>query len=163
MTELLLRFPRSRIYGFQRVLELAQQGAFQEEADGSYSTRFLLPGDPVALQPITQLVTSLRGIKRATVEINGLQVDALKAAMVLDCYGQSLQVSDPRGHCWVISPRPDGLLWPCRLAGPYINCRGVEWHPSSVRAQVESALVVRGCAWCPQLRLNEWELEHIIR
>lgn len=142
-----------------RVRDLVQRGLLRE-MEGGYGARLDVSPDPVALQPVLDLIVAIRGIRGASVEIGGIRFDPRQVALVVECYAHSVQVSDPRAHCWMLAPRPDGLLWPCQFAGPYINGSGVYQHPSSIRAQVEAVLVQRGCAWCPQLRLDEWELEH---
>lgn len=153
-----------------------------------YETQFVLPSSLAELQPLIELTAMLRFARHGQIFVDGVQQEKVVFAGVLACYRQSLQVSDVRGHCWApvqlygepiidvgivvktIELKEQGLLphelavtrkhwlFPCRHAQTWGKLDPL--HPATLRSQAEAVIVRRGCAWCPQLRIDEWEVDY---
>ena len=75
---------------------------------------------------------------------------------VLDCYQQSLSVSDRKSHCHVVHmdvyrAEETYYMLPCRHLQGWFHSVIEEqnFHPSKLPARAESLAVRRGCSWCP--------------
>jgi hypothetical protein len=157
MTTITVRFLASRSSLLPWMLERARLGRYEAiliEGRAAHQTVFVLPCEDAVRAAAIELAQLLKHHK-GFAWVNGQAIDPLRLAAVLRCYGQSLLVSDVRGHCWI----PRGmLLFPCREASGWaMHLRAS--HPASLRAQTEAVLVQRSCHWCPSLRLDQWELE----
>lgn len=75
---------------------------------------------------------------------------------VLDCYQQSLSVSDRKSHCEVVHmdvyrAEVTYYLVPCRHLQGWFHSIIEEqnFHPSKLPARAEALAVRKGCSWCP--------------
>lgn len=190
---LTFRFPDSRSSRMPLVLEVAKQH--------EVSARELLHGkrtliyyevnvklvDRKAVQSALSLTRHLFGMKSTEIFADGEVLHRHHVESVLVCLEKSFQVSDWRGHCWVVhriavpptfpektipseqmiatlealKTKPPDKIWlsPCRLADSFTMSRIHAGHPASIKAQVEGVIVQRGSRWCPRLKnMEEWEL-----
>lgn len=75
---------------------------------------------------------------------------------VLDCYQQSLSVSDQQSHCHVVHldvyrSKETHYMVPCRHLQGWFHSVIEEQvvHPSKLTTRTEALGVRKGCAWCP--------------
>jgi hypothetical protein len=81
---------------------------------------------------------------------------------VLDCYQQSLSVSDRKSHCHVVHmdvyrAEETYYMVPCRhLQGWFHSIIDEQnFHPSRLPARAEALAVRKGCSWCPNFSPTE--------
>jgi hypothetical protein len=75
---------------------------------------------------------------------------------VLDCYQQSLSVSEPKAHCHVVHmdvyrTKETYYMVPCRHLQGWFHSIIEEqnFHPSKLPDRTEALAVRKGCSWCP--------------
>lgn len=75
---------------------------------------------------------------------------------VLDCYQQSLSVSEPKAHCQVVHmdvyrTEETYYMVPCRHLQGWFHSIIEEqnFHPAKLPARTEALAVRKGCSWCP--------------
>jgi len=106
-------FPHSRSPQLPMILELARQGQYEERrvCEGKketlvYTTTFTLTPDPQSIRTLMRCAEVMGRVRGASVTIDGLPpAHRYGLQDILHCYARSLQLSDPRGYCWV----PDKL------------------------------------------------------
>jgi hypothetical protein len=81
---------------------------------------------------------------------------------VLDCYQQSLSVSEPKTHCQVVHldvyrTEETYYIVPCRhLQGWFHSViEDQNFYPSKLSARAEALAVRKGCSWCPHFNASE--------
>jgi len=81
---------------------------------------------------------------------------------VLDCYQQSLSVSEPKAHCQVVHmdvyrAEETYYMVPCRHLQGWFHSVIEEqsFHPSKLPARAEALAVRKGCSWCPHFNSTE--------
>ena len=81
---------------------------------------------------------------------------------VLDCYQQSLSVSEPKAHCQVVHldvyrAEETYYMVPCRHLQGWFHSIIEEqnFHPSKLPARTEALAIRKGCSWCPHFSSSE--------
>jgi hypothetical protein len=82
--------------------------------------------------------------------------DSYHIVDVLDCYQQSLSVSEPKAHCQVVHmdvyrTEETYYMVPCRHLQGWFHSIIEEqnFHPAKLPARTEALAVRKGCSWCP--------------